>query len=136
MCMIVAGEEGGDGLTDGLLPLSGPGRVKFELPEWPLSVSPPLDGKLLTLKAPWLRGWRPTYGTFYMHMEYVFNSFTDENPRKKANKKVRCQCLPANVAQTQSLARMQMLVIKLVRRFSKWRTTGHYQQGGYQRFGL
>lgn len=38
-------------LTDGLLPLSGPGRVKFQLPEWPLSASPPLDGKLLRLKA-------------------------------------------------------------------------------------
>lgn len=37
-------------LTDGLLPLSGPGRVKFQLPEWPLSASPPLDGKLLRLK--------------------------------------------------------------------------------------
>ena len=44
------GEEEGDDLTDGLLPLSGPGRVKFELPEWPLSASPPLDGKLLRLK--------------------------------------------------------------------------------------
>lgn len=44
-------EEGDeDDLTDGLLPLSGPGKVKFQLPEWPLSVSPPLDGKLLRLK--------------------------------------------------------------------------------------
>ena len=47
------GEE--DDLTDGLLPLSGPGKVKFQLPEWPLNVSPPLDGKLLRLKATQLK---------------------------------------------------------------------------------
>lgn len=105
MCMIVAGEEDGDDLTDGLLPLSGPGRVKFELPEWPLSASPPLDGKLLRLKASWFRDWRPTKGTYYMHTAYVFirfQRFADENPRKNANKKVRCQCLPTNMAQLQN----------------------------------
>lgn len=99
VCMIVAGEEEGDDLTDGLLPLSGPGRVKFELPEWPLSASPPLDGKLLRLKASWLRGWRPTYGTYTC---IRFQRFADENPRKNANKKVRCQCLPTNMAQLQN----------------------------------
>eukprot|EP00931_Biecheleriopsis_adriatica_P087319 TRINITY_DN61811_c0_g1_i1.p1 TRINITY_DN61811_c0_g1~~TRINITY_DN61811_c0_g1_i1.p1 ORF type:complete len:805 (+),score=178.21 TRINITY_DN61811_c0_g1_i1:25-2415(+) len=43
--------EEDDGVpADGLLPLSGPGRVNFCLPEWPLASQPPLNGLLLTLK--------------------------------------------------------------------------------------
>lgn len=43
-------EEDSDDDAQGLLPLSGPGKVKFNLPDWPLGASPPLDRKLLTLK--------------------------------------------------------------------------------------
>eukprot|EP00439_Symbiodinium_sp_Y106_P079882 s723_g18.t1 len=43
-------EEDSDDDAQGLLPLSGPGKVKFKLPDWPLGASPPLDRKLLTLK--------------------------------------------------------------------------------------
>jgi len=43
-------KDGDEDEHEGLLPLSGPGRVKFNLPDWPLSASPPLDMKLLTLR--------------------------------------------------------------------------------------